>query len=213
VADFDSAINLVVTFTSLVLGTLQDVIVHLGSSGDAALSRGVASVVGQEGEQNGYWRLLDGRLPSDLPFMTTSVRDFAFNALSQSFLVPGSCGSLAQNPAFKNVHPMAPLNLLTPFDPKRGSETIELSFELDSSHSVSDFVIAYINQQNVPVTQPITVYSTEGNTVTVQTQFPFKEHELNGLTIGAIVDAKASLADAQAVSDATYAGPALFLVN
>ena len=204
---------MVVTFTSLVLGTLQDVIVHMGASGDSALTRGVASVVGQEGEQNGYWRLLDGRLPSDLPFMTTSVRDFAFNALNQTFLVPGACGNLFENPAFKNVHPMAPLNLLTPFDPKTGHETIRLSFETTSAVSVNDLVIAYINQQNVPVTQPLTVYSTEGSTVTVETTFPFKEHELNGLTIGALVNATAPLANAQEVSDATYFGPILMVVN
>ncbi|RMZ77226.1 hypothetical protein DV738_g4477, partial [Chaetothyriales sp. CBS 135597] len=90
VSDLQSALTLASTFTDLVLGTLQDVIVKLGVNGDAPLSRAIASVVGQEGEQNGYYRSLLGKLPSSLPFLTASTREFAFSALNQNNVVPGS---------------------------------------------------------------------------------------------------------------------------
>jgi hypothetical protein len=90
--NFDDAIALAATFTDLVLGTLQDVIEIFANNNDNALTRGVASVIGQEGEQEGFYRLLRNKklIPSSQPFLTTSTRDFAFSAL-QGFAVPGSC--------------------------------------------------------------------------------------------------------------------------
>ena len=93
-SDFNSSIKLAATFTSLVLGTLQDVIEIFAERGDVPLTVGVASVVGQEGEQEGWYRLLQGKVPSELPFLTTSTREFAFNALNQNFIVPGSCPNI-----------------------------------------------------------------------------------------------------------------------
>ena len=79
------------TFTDVVLGTLQDVSVIFAQNGDTALPGLVASVIGQEGEQNGFYRILQNQnlIPAALPFLTASTRDFAFSAL-QSF-VDGQC--------------------------------------------------------------------------------------------------------------------------
>jgi hypothetical protein len=90
--NFDDAIALAATFTDLVMGTLQDVIEIFANNNDNALTRGIASVIGQEGEQEGFYRLLRNKklIPSAQPFLTTSTRDFAFSAL-QGFIVAGTC--------------------------------------------------------------------------------------------------------------------------
>jgi hypothetical protein len=84
--NFNDAIALAATFTDVVLGTLQDVIQIFAENNDNALTRGVASVVGQEGEQDGFYRLLQNKnkIPSAQPFLTTSTRDFAFSAFRDS---------------------------------------------------------------------------------------------------------------------------------
>jgi hypothetical protein len=89
---FDDAIVLAATFTDVALGTLQDIIEIFADNNDNVNTRGIASVIGQEGEQEGFYRLLQnkGLLPNAAPFLTTSTRDFAFSIL-QTFVVPGSC--------------------------------------------------------------------------------------------------------------------------
>jgi hypothetical protein len=87
----EDATNLAKTFTDVVLGTLQDVSVIFAENGDTSFPGAIASVVGQEGEQNGFYRLLQNEnlIPAALPFLTRSTRDFAFSAL-QAF-VDGQC--------------------------------------------------------------------------------------------------------------------------
>jgi hypothetical protein len=125
---FDDAIALAATFTDVVLGTLQDVIQVFAESNDDALTRGIASVIGQEGEQEGFYRLLRNKklIPSAQPFLTTSTRDLAFSAL-QAFVIPGSCPngklpcSTLAEPSHTNKPPenlinlkiFGPLNLAT----------------------------------------------------------------------------------------------------
>lgn len=224
VSTFDEAITLAQTFTSVVLGTLQNIVVNMGQHGDAALTQDISSVIGQEGEQQGFFRLLGGHIPSELPFLTNSVRDFAFNALNQDFIVPGSCPNIDQIKAFKKLHVMQPLAVTKSFNLSASngsssgsgsSETVELSFSLPNGTKAADYEVAYINQQNVPLVMPYTVLSQNGQTVSVQAPFPYTEHLLNGLTILAIVpkSAAANLTSNQAVADVTLAGPGLVVVN
>jgi len=207
--DFNSAITLAITFTDVVLGTLQDVIVLLGQNGDAALSRGIASVVGQEGEQNGFYRSLLGKIPSALPFLTAASRDFAFSALNQNFIVPGSC----PNSNTINLHIFAALTVNT-----KNIQPVDqtLSFTFDAScvnGQVNGLSLVYINQQNIPIVEPILHPTTYGNKVTFNANFPFTENELNGLTIAAVVNGAGPFANVDAVANATIAGPGLIEVN
>lgn len=214
VSTFEEGITLAQTFTAVVLGTLQNVILNMGMHGDAPLTQGVAATIGNEAEQEGLFRLFNHQIPNELPFLTNSVRDFAFNALNQSFLVPGSCPNLNQIAELKTLHTMEPLTIITSFNPNVGNEVVDISFQLPSG-SPSSYVVAYINQQNVPFTLPFTVTKTEGQTVFATAPFPFREHLLNGLTILAIVPASAAgnLTSNQAVADVTLAGPGLVIVN
>lgn len=92
VDNFDDAIALAAKFTDVVLGTLQDLILIFAENGDDGATAAIASVVGQEGEQEGFYRLLEnkGLIPNALPFLTRSTRDFAFSAINQDFVV-GQC--------------------------------------------------------------------------------------------------------------------------
>ncbi|KAL1968221.1 hypothetical protein VTN77DRAFT_2056 [Rasamsonia byssochlamydoides] len=208
--DLESAIALAGTFTSVVLGTLQDVILVFAQNGDVGLTSAVASVVGQEGEQEGYFRLLQGKVPNELPFLTTSTRDFALNALNQTFFVPGSCPNLN---IITGLNVFEPLTLLS--TPKAVTEPIQFRFENTAGLNTAGLKVVYINQQNLPIVEDFTVVKTEGATVTIEANFPYEENELNGLTIAALAETSASgnFTNAQAVADATKFGPALIIVN
>ena len=52
------------TFTDVALDTLQDIETKLAMNGDFGLVRPVASVIGQEGEQNSFCRSMLGKVPS-----------------------------------------------------------------------------------------------------------------------------------------------------
>jgi len=207
--DFRSAIALASTFTDVVLGTLQDVIVLLGKNGDAAVTRGVASVVGQEGEQNGFYRTLLGKIPSALPFLTASNRDFAFSALNQNFIVPGSC----PNVNTINLRIFSPLTINTsPI--QAGDQTLSFTFDSSSYNGpVSGLSLVYINQQNVPIVESIQTQQTYGSKITFQAFFPFNANELNGLTIAALTNSAGPFGSVDDVALATVAGPGLIEIN
>jgi hypothetical protein len=216
VSTLKEAITLAQTFTSVVLGTLQNVIVNMGKNGDYPLTQDISSVIGQEGEQQGWFRFFNDEIPSELPFLTNSVRDFAFNSLNQDFIVPGSCPNLHQIDVLNELHEMSPLTVVKTFDPSQeDDETVQLSFDLSPGADPNDYMVAYINHQNIPFALSFTEVKHEGNSLLVEAPFPYKEHMLNGLTILAIVPASAnqSLTDNQVVADLTFAGPGLVLVN
>ncbi|KAF5861728.1 hypothetical protein ETB97_012605 [Aspergillus alliaceus] len=57
IADFDAAIALAATFTGILLGTLQDVVVRLAGNNDVDLTRVMAATIGNEGgeKQDKLW--------------------------------------------------------------------------------------------------------------------------------------------------------------
>jgi hypothetical protein len=227
VSDFTSAIALASTFTDVVLGTLQDVASLLATDGDDGLIRGIVSVVGQEGEQNGFYRNILGKIPSALPFLTTSTREFAFSAINQNFVVPGSCPNIGEInlPIFQtltvdtqNIQPT--------------SQTLQFSVAINSTHGgppsgsrggwkrgapgssyYSSLSVVYINQQNLPVVEPITNVSIQGGVVTFDAEFPFDQFLMNGLTIAAVTNSAGPFASADAVAKATIFGPGLIEIN
>ncbi|KIW80142.1 hypothetical protein Z517_06757 [Fonsecaea pedrosoi CBS 271.37] len=213
VSDFKSAINLAKTFTDVVLGTLGDVQTHFGQNGDNGLIRGVAAVIGQEGEQNGFYRNLLGLIPSGAPFLTASTREFAFSALNQDFVVAGSCPNIntIDLPIF------GALNVLTQnIQPQ--DQQLQFSFTATGAYSqyasnYHSLSLVYINQQNVPVVEPITQATVSGNTVTFSANFPFTENDMFGLTIAAVVEGSGPFATVTDVAAATKFGPGLIEVN
>jgi hypothetical protein len=215
VANLDDAIGLASTFTDVVLGTLQDVTTLFGTDGDAGLIRGVASVIGQEGEQNGFYRLFSGKTPSALPFLTTSTREFAFSAL-QGFTVPGSCPN---SNTIDLPQTFQPLTVVTKVEPC--VQDVTYTFTLPSGASSNTYgsnyaslSLTYINQQNVPLNVPFKTVNAQGNDVTFTATFPFNGTTFgNGLTIAAVTNSTGPFGSAGAVANATIAGPGLIEIN
>lgn len=205
VADFESAIILASTFTDLVLGTLQDVVERFAVGRDFALARTIASVIGQEGEQQGWYRVMQAKIPSELPFLTTSDLNFAFTAI-QEFVVPGSCPNINEIP----LRTFETLAILTP--PGAMTQPIRVSFS-DDSHNNNTLWITYINQLNVPIVEPLEIISRNDHDVVAQAVFPYDENEMNGLTIAAVTTSRGPFASAGTVANATLAGPGLIVVN
>lgn len=179
VSNFNQSISLASTFTDVVLGTLPDIQTLFANANDNALIRGVGSVIGQEGEQNGFYRDILGKNPSALPFLTASARDFAFSAIVQNFVVPGSCsssldilqrGGLTIFDLLTVVNPpTTPTNQKVMFRLKTFSQKMEFSGEA-AADSVSSYenstsppqkqqqdnlFLTYINQLNAPISVPI----------------------------------------------------------
>lgn len=226
VADFNSAIALASTFTDVVLGTLQDVASLLATDGDDGLIRGIVSVVGQEGEQNGFYRNLLGKVPSALPFLTTSTREFAFSALNQNFVIPGSCSNIGEInlPVFqtltintRNIQPHSQtLEFSVSIDSTKTNSSTHGAWKRDSPHDssyYSSLSVVYINQQNLPVVEKITDVDIKGNTITFKADFPFDQFLMNGLTIAAVTKSAGPFTSADAVAKDTIFGPGLIEIN
>jgi len=232
---FEEAITFATTFTDVTMGTLQDVLNTLAGDGDGFLTPGVGSVIGQEGEQNGFYRLLQNKnlIPNELPFLTRSVLDFAFSALEQGVIV--SCPN--DNILKEKVSIFGVLNLDTP-TVKPEDAKLQFSFDFLSlensnlgktgsapntyevhgttygpSYDWSKLSLVYINQQNVPVVVPLENQRMEGTVVHFEALFPFVEHLLNGLTITALTTSAGPFATVADVANATLFGPALIEVN
>ena len=211
VSDFQSAIGLAATFTDVVLGTLQDVQTHLGTNGDVGLIGPIGSVIGQEGEQNGYYRTILGKIPSALPFLTASTREFAFSALNQNFVVANSCpGEDIPLPVFEV------LQITSPAPIAAATQTLDFSFTVTDGKAAppaGGASLVYINQQNTPVVEQMQNVQFKDGAVSFSAQFPYDQFEMNGLTIAAVVLGSGPFANAAAVANATIAGPGLIEIN
>ena len=204
--DFNGAIALAATFTDVVLGTLQD-IATIFAGDNAGVVRGVAATIGQEGEQNGFYRSLQGKIPSAQPFLTASARDFAFSALNQNFVVPGSC-DISGIP----LKVFGVLNLETA-NVGLGDQTISLSFDISSyKGSYDDLEFVLISGQNVPIVQDLKNVKKDGNKITFDADFLQQTDLLFGLTLGAVVKKGGALASVDDVANAAVFGPALIEV-
>ncbi|KAJ6102866.1 hypothetical protein N7486_005293 [Penicillium sp. IBT 16267x] len=206
VQDFDTAIALASTFTAVVLGTLQDAVERFALGQDADLAREIASVIGNEGEQQGWFRVMQARIPSELPFLTTSDLNFAFTAV-QGFTVPGSCPNLDEI----HLRTFETLQILT--KPKAESQNLTFAFEDKDNEAEHLLWMTYINQLNLPVVEPLHVVSKEGTLVEATALFPYNDHEMNGLTIAAVTKSDGPFENANSVAKWTLAGPGLIIVD
>lgn len=207
VSSFDDAIRFASLFTSIVLGAQQDLARIFANNSDADLVGLMASIIGQEGEQEGFYRLLQGKLPNELPFLTTVTRGFLFTAL-QRVIVPGSCA----NPEGVNLTAYVPLELVTM--PVAESSNITIKYDVgDPCATNTSLSAVYLNQQNLPLVQNVVHRSVQGNMVTAEVFFPYDEYRMNGLTVLALTNTTGPFVDATEVQNVTVFGPAFFIVN
>lgn len=209
VTDFQSAIALAGTFTDVVLGTLQDVNQVFAKNGDDGLVRAVTSVVGNEAEQEGFFRLMQKKRPSSQPFVTTATRDFAFTAI-QDFVIDGSCPNIGTIP-LKRFKPLA-IETKT-IDPI--NQNLRFSFNMKDAgmYDTKDMRLTYLNGQNQPIVKGFENVKMEGDKVFFEAPFPYDEFLMNGLTIAAVTMGADEFADADKVAEATVFGPGLIEVD
>ena len=206
--DFDSSIALAATFTDLVLGTLQDALAAFGSDGDTELLPLIGGVIGQEGEQVGFYRNIGKKIPSALPFLTRSTAPFAYSALNQMFVVPGSC----PNAAMIKIPIFEPLTVVSaPKEPV--DTTVTFSIAKKAGVDLSKMSVVYINQQNTPVSEPIHSIADKGDMITFCADFPGAKNLMNGLTIAGLAEGAGPFADVTAATAATKYGPGLIEIN
>ncbi|OAL56255.1 hypothetical protein IQ07DRAFT_593799 [Pyrenochaeta sp. DS3sAY3a] len=209
VVDFQSAIGLAALFTDVVLGTLQDVNQIFAEGQDAGLVRAVSSVLGNEAEQEGFFRLVQKKRPSAQPFLTTATRDFAFTAI-QGFIIPGSCPNI-------NTIPLKTFKGLTVETTGIQAQSQHIKFSFAQADlglfQVDQLRLVFLNGQTVPIVKHLENVHTEGDRIYFQGQFPFDEFVMDGLTIAAVTIGSDSFDDADAVAKATIFGPGLIEVE
>jgi hypothetical protein len=208
--DFLSAIALADLFTEVVLGTLQSVSTQFanGDNNTRSLVGLVASIIGQEAEQVGGYRMIEKRIPSSAPFLTTSTGEFAFNAIAQNFIVPGSCDAVFKTIGVPMLYTLAVVGDM----PTDQNQTV--TFTTSCTHTTEGVnFLAYVTGQNSPVVVPISNVQVSGDMATFSASLPFANGFAKGLTIAAIVNSDTGLATAADVTAAAFAGPGLIQVD
>lgn len=212
VDNFADAVALAATFTDVVLGTLSEAQQTFALDGGQAASGLVpilGSIIAQEGEQDGAYRLIQKKVPSAAPFLTYSSGAFAFNAVAQNFLVPNSC-SKASN---VSELPFPSFKLLTPTSmPKAENSTLSFTTTYGQASQSANHIV-YISGINKPVVVPIKSVQKNGDMATVTADFPFEAGFSNGLTLAALTTSAGPFDSAKAVADKTVAGPGLIEVD
>ncbi|KAM3076109.1 hypothetical protein ACMFMG_006374 [Clarireedia jacksonii] len=218
VTDYQSAIGTASIFTSTVMATLQQAIVSLANNGDGNLARGVASSLGQEGEQDGYFRTKLGLIAPEGPFITASTPDYLINFLLQKFIVDGSCPNLNTIPFTR----WQPLTLTAGV--KDYSKVTQLSFKItlgagksanDYGTNFEDLVLIYVNQQNTPIQEPLKNVTVNSNgDVNFTVDFPHDGAGVNeGLVLASVASKKTNgLTNVVDAAKATLFGPFIFEV-
>lgn len=208
VTTFLEAITLAQTFTDVVLGTLPEAQAIFAADGgdESPLVPLIGSVLAQEGEQNGFYRLAQKKTPSAAPFLTGGSPSFAFTAI-QMFIVPGSCPQPLSN---INLTTFGPLTVVTTPAPKN----MTLEFSVPGKVSPDANSVVYLSGQNVPVTVPISAVKQVAGTYHFEASFPFQSGFANGLTIAALVKGTGqTFASNDAVAADTVYGPGLIEVG
>ncbi|KAF1348331.1 late sexual development protein [Lizonia empirigonia] len=209
VEDFQSAIGLAGTFTDVVLGTLQDVNQIFAKNQDVGLVRAVTSVVGNEAEQEGFFRLTQKKRPSSQPFVTTATRDFAFTAI-QDFVIEGSCPNIGTIPLKR----FKPLSVETKNIPAE-TQNLKFSFDMKDAgmYDIKDMRLTYLNGQNQPIVKTFENVKMDDGRVLFEAPFPYDDFLMNGLTIAAVTMGADEFADPDKMAEAAIFGPGLIEID
>ncbi|KAK5704970.1 hypothetical protein LTR97_002084 [Elasticomyces elasticus] len=226
VSNFAESIRLAATFTDVVMGTLPAIQTIFGKNGDAGLIRGVGASLGQEGEQDGFYRQYLGLAPAGLPFNTQSAVSLAFSAVVQSFIVADSCPQtleLFQNPSF-TLEGLTLFDVLTPItdlgngkgdiqDAEFAGTPVQVNAVTVNSLVAENLCITYLNQNNGPISFKAAV-TGGSDKKTFTAPFPGKSLGFSGLVITTVttgtVDGCGAFLNADDVAAATKFGPFLF---
>ncbi|KAM5348644.1 hypothetical protein ACJ41O_008468 [Fusarium nematophilum] len=214
------AIALAETFTAVVLGALQDANVIFSSEGLPEVVRLISSVIGQEGEQNGFYRLYLDQVPSESPFLTTVPAAFAWSAL-QGFVVPGSCPEDIKNIKLPIFPPLLVNGgAIANVQPK--DQTLSFEAKLTGSSAAKKYLkhlgrteglyVTYTTGQQLPISVKAQNVRWHGDTVKLEAKFPYVENVMGGFSHAALTTSN-KFANADAVVAKTLAAPGLIQVQ
>lgn len=182
--------------------------------------RTIASVIGNEGEQEGFYRDFLGLKPSEKPFLTTSTAAFAFSVLNQLFVK--SCPFSLSEIALPILPPLSVLSGNGGFEVTAKNQTLQFSADMVacSSSAASPYIgkdgaglfVTYLTGQDLPISEPVSNVKWAGTVATFEAFFPFDAFVLEGLTIAALTTSN-NFSSADAVVGATLAAPGLIQVN
>ncbi|KAF3017098.1 hypothetical protein E8E14_008244 [Neopestalotiopsis sp. 37M] len=209
VDNFEDAIAFASTFTDVVLGTLQEAQTNFGLDGDVEFIGLVGSVIGQEGEQNGFYRSIGqpSKVPSAQPFLTAASGVFALSALHQLVVVPGSC---------PDTIPIPILDALNVDTDKISPQTTEIQFSFytnDTKLDTDSLSLVYINGQNLPLVEKLSGVSNHNGMVQFSAPFPYQQFQMDGLTLAAVTKSSGPFANASDVAGNALFGPGIIEVD
>lgn len=179
----------------------------------------ISSVIGQEGEQNGYYRVFAKEVPSESPFLTYVPAAFAWSAL-QMFIVKDSCPF-----ALDKIG----LPILPPLMTNGGAvaavkaQDQDLTFSADvssmmkggaSQYADTDgkgLFVTYTTGQQMPISVPIKDVQWCGGKVDFKANFPYSEHVMSGLTHAALTMGE-GFNTSDAAAEKALAGPGVIQV-
>ncbi|TQS32634.1 hypothetical protein Golomagni_07045, partial [Golovinomyces magnicellulatus] len=218
VAKLADVVNLAETFTAIVLGALQGAQVLFAKDQKFIPLQLISSVIGQEGEQNGFYRIFLEEVPSESPFLTPVPAAFAWTAL-QMFVVPGSCPFELSK---------IPLPIFAPLTVNGGPIAVldakdqEVSFSADLTHvqnaqkyfdtPAKGLYLTYTSGQSKPISVPLKNVQWCAGEITFSADFPFEKNVLSGFTHAALTTAN-NFQSSDAIVDATLAAPAVIQVK
>ncbi|KAL8828183.1 MAG: hypothetical protein Q9191_002736 [Dirinaria sp. TL-2023a] len=207
VSEFKDAILLAQTFTDLAIGTLPEVQTLFATDGGDEVANVVllGSILGQESQQDGFYRTLQQKTPSAAPFITGGSAGFAFTAL-QMFIVPGSCPKPLSSIGLPTFKPLTLIN-------KPQGKNTTITFSVTGPVDCEKQSIVYLSGQNLPLTVPCHTKVGSNGTTLVTVAFPFDAGFSNGLTIAALVNGKGNFTTPDAVAADTVYGPGLIEVD
>lgn len=220
VTNLKDAISLAETFTAIVLGALQGANVLFAKDGSLVPIQVVSSVIGQEGEQNGYYRVFAKQVPSESPFLTYVPAPYAWSAL-QMFIVKGSCPFALDKVALP-ILPALMTNggavaAIKPMDQ-------DLSFSADVSSMMQKGASQYYNTdgkglfitygtgQQMPISVPIKDVKWCGGKMEFKANFPYSEHVMSGFSHAALTMGE-GFNSSDAAAEKALAGPGVIQVS
>ncbi|KAL8635709.1 MAG: hypothetical protein Q9226_009325, partial [Calogaya cf. arnoldii] len=227
VTNFKNAMFFAQVFTDLALSTIPAVQLLFARDGGTA-SRNVltlGSILGQEGQQDGYFRSTQQETASAAPFLTGGTASIAYNALIK-LIVEDSCPQPLSDIGLPRWGPTGAFNQIYI---NNGNDRPEESFPLwisanpevtNGSLPWSTFQFGdpasmiFLSGQNI-ITVPATDYRHYGGNPVdnFRTEFPFDKGFANGLTIAILARGNQSFATANAAAEAAILGPVLIEMN
>lgn len=202
----------------MVLGALQGANVVFARENLTIPIQLISSVIGQEGEQNGFYRHLIKQVPSESPFLTPVPAAFAFSAL-QLFVVPGSCPFPLANINLPILPLLAvnggPVAAIEPKD-QRLSFSADLTDAKDKKSHVgadgSKLWLTYTTGQQKPISVSIANVKWNDDKISFDADFPFEKNVMMGFSHAALTTGK-DFASADDIVGAALAAPAIIQVE